>query len=447
MGIILHPYQSEPYKDMFVDMGHCYHVIVCNRGWGKSYYAATAAVTALYELLALPRWVPNKRVYIIAPTYDQAIDIYYPILAYDMGLADSAVSASKDRGRFLFENHSELKLLSYESIDKLRGKGPYFIVWDEISSCTKGIKPRDAWEQIIQPAITSRWSPRHQFRYKSRSRGRALLIGTPKGFNFLYDASNKAESDPDWAYFNYDHTRSPLSDPDEIAKIKADIDPISFSSEYGAQFKESGNLLFYCFDRKKHVKADLPYFKTFDDGSKEDVNVGIDFNVGLMCASLFAVRGGQMHYLDEFRGSPNTEALANALVNKFRGHKIVAFPDPTGRARKTSAPIGVTDFTILRDKGITVLARDGSPPIVDSTNAVNRMLLNANEESNMFFHPRVKGVINSVEKTSWAEGNADSATIDKSEGVEHYSDSVRYPTEFLFPIKHKGSSVRKSSTF
>lgn len=443
----LHAYQSVVYKDMFVERKHKYHVVVCNRGWGKSFYAAVAATTALYELINLPRWVPNKRVYIIAPTHDQAVDIYYPILAYDLGLEAIAIHSSKDRGRFLFENQSEIRLISYEAIDKVRGKGPYFVVWDEISSCTKGTKPKEAWEQILQPAITSRWSPEHQRKFKTRRPGGALLIGTPKGFNFLYDAFNLREVDDDWASFRFDHTKSPLSDPREVEKIRSKIDPVSFASEYGADFIASGHRVFYCFDRSIHVRKDLEYFQTYPNNAKEDVHVGIDFNVGLMCASLFALRGSQVHYLDELQGSPNTDSLAKALKQKFPGRKIYAYPDPTGNSRKSSAPIGVTDFSILRDNGIEILARSGSPPHVDSANAVNRMLMNAKGESNMFFHPRVTGTINSVEKTSWVDGNSDSATIDKSMGVEHFSDNVRYSTEFLFPVQQGGKRVVQSDRF
>lgn len=442
----LHYGQSQVFEDMFIKKAHRYQVVVCNRGWGKTYYAATAAVTALFELINLPRSIPNKHVYIIAPTHDQVVDLYYPILGYDYGLEDMAVSASKDRGRFVFENRSEIRLLSYESIEKMRGKGPYFVVWDEISSCTKGIKPKLAWDQIIQPAISSRWSPKFQKAFKARRPGSALFIGTAKGFNFLHDAFYFYENDPNWVSFKFNYMNSPLSDLTEIDKIRENSDPISFASEYLSDFKSSGARVFYCFDRKEHVRDDLPYFQN-DKEFKETVNVGIDFNINLMCASMFAIRGQEVHFLDELQGSPNTEALARALKQKFPNSRIVAYPDPTGKARKTSAPIGVTDFTILRDAGIEVYAREGSPPHVDSVKAVNRLLLNANNKKSLFFHKRVRRTIESMEKTSWLTGNADSATIDKSEGLEHFSDSVRYPVEFLYPVNHSGGHVAQSRHF
>jgi len=96
--------------------------------------------------------------------------------------------------------------------------------------------------------------------------------------------------------------------------------------------------------------------------------------------------------------------------------------------------MGATDHTILGNAGFNVLSRNGSPPIVDSVNAVNRMLMTAAGQVFMYVHPRCTGVITSLERTSWLDNNPDSATINKKEGVEHFSDGVRYATEYLFPV-------------
>jgi hypothetical protein len=154
----------------------------------------------------------------------------------------------------------------------------------------------------------------------------------------------------------------------------------------------------------------------------------------LQCSSVFAVRGKQIHILDEFKGHPDTETLAVAIANKYKGHRIYAYPDPSGRARKTSAPVGRTDFSILESNGIRCLARTKAPPIVDSVAAVNRKLLTAAGDVDLYVHPRCTGVINSLERTKWVDGNPDTAAIDKSEGIEHFSDGIRYGVEYLFPV-------------
>lgn len=286
-SIILHPGQSEVYRELFLRDVHRFIVAICSRGWGKSIEAGTAACTAVSQLLTLPKHVPNKRVGLIAPTHDQVKDIYYPMLAYVMGLEASAIKSSPDLGRFWFPNDVELHLLSYEAVERMRGKGYYFIVCDEPSSWVKGLGLKKAWQEIIEPCIVTRWSPKAVQRlyglypdaYANGIRpGRALIIGTPKGYNYLHDMYHNEEKDKLWKSFHYDYTTSPYLDADEINRIRHTIDPLEFNQEYKASFEDSGLRVFYNFTRKTHVKADLEDLK--DD---EDVHIGIDFNVGKLC--------------------------------------------------------------------------------------------------------------------------------------------------------------------
>jgi len=443
MSINLHEGQSEVYEDLFVNQASRFSVVCCSRGWGKSYVAATAGVTAIFELLELRENVPNKTVYIIAPTYDQVTDIYYPLINFDLGMEHYALRSSRDLGRFIFPKNVELRLLSYEAVERMRGKGAYFVVWDEVSSCKRGITPKEAWQGVIQPTIITRWSNERALTYGSKSPGRALIISTPKGYNYFHEMYNYQEQNSDWKSYHYDYTQSPFLDVKEIEKIKNNLDPIEWASEYLASFTESGNSVFYCFDRKLHVKADLPDLYPPDGGEKgETVHINIDFNVGLQCSSVFAIRGKQIHILDEFKGHPDTETLAIAIKTKYKGHQIFAYPDPSGRARKSSAPVGRTDFSILEAHGIRCLAHPKAPPIIDSVAAVNKKLMNANKQIDLYVHPRCSGVITSLERTKWVDKNPDTATIDKSEGVEHYTDGIRYGVEYLFPV---GQGTKRTS--
>jgi hypothetical protein len=234
----------------------------------------------------------------------------------------------------------------------------------------------------------------------------------------------------------------------EIERIKHTIDPIEFASEYLASFADSGNNVFYCFDRRKHITNDLEDFLAPQGQEKgEDVHVCIDFNVGIQATSIFAVRGKQMHFLDEMKGHPDTETLAIALSTKYKGHRIFAYPDPSGKARKTSAAVGRTDFSILESYGIKCLAHPKAPPIVDSVAAVNKKLMTAAGDIDIYIHPRCVGTIQSLERTKWVDKNPDTATIDKSEGIEHFSDGIRYGVEYLFPINSGSKRTSRGFNF
>ena len=430
--VVLHEGQSKIISDLFVDRTCRYAVANASRGFGKSFAAATAGALAVQELIDLDESVPNKNVAIIAPTYSQAIDIYFPLLAYQLGLEAHAYKTSRTAGTFWFPNNVILKIWSYEASERMRGTGQYFVVGDELASWKgAGITLKESWESIIQPCISTRWSIQNATKFGANP-GRALLISTPKGYDYFYELYNRQDTNEDWKSYTFTYRDSPYLDPIEIESVKHDLDPIKFAREYEASFEDSGNTVFYCFNRKEHIDENLPYFD-----KNEDVHVAIDFNVGIMASVVFAVRGNQVHILDELQGHPDTETLAKALSEKYEGHRIIAFPDPSGRARKTSAAVGKTDFSILESPPYKIITRahQKAPPIVDSVAAVNKKFKSAAGDIDMYVHPRCTNTIRSIERTQWTETNPEIATIDKKEGVEHWSDGLRYAIEYLFPVR------------
>ena len=432
--ITLHEGQSEVMSDLFLDKVCRWSVTCASRGFGKSYLAATTAMVAAQELMQLPPEVPNKNVAIIAPSYQHVTDIYFPLLAYQLGLENFAIKSSRSAGMFWLPNNTTLKLWSYEASERMRGSGQYFVVADEVCSWKgAGLTLKESWESIIQPCITTRWSPANAARWGAPSPGRAMIISTPMGYNYFYEMFNRGEVDKNWKSYHYTYRDSPYLDVDEIERAKMTLDPLKFAREYEASFEDSGNNVFYMFKRKLHVAQDLPDFE-----AKETVHVALDFNVGVMASTIGARRGNQTHWLYELVGHPDTQSVAKLLKERYvdKGHKVIVYPDPTGKARKSSAAVGVTDFSILKAHGLQLLVKPKSPPIVDSVNAVNTQLQNARGDVNMFFHPRLVNSIRSMERTTWIENNPDSAQIDKKEGVEHWSDGIRYYADYTTPIIH-----------
>jgi hypothetical protein len=270
-NLVLHPGQSSIFNDLFVRQSVLHAVAVCTRGFGKSHLGAVSAIAAVNELMQLPAKVPNKNVFIVAPTYAQVTDIYYPLIVYQLGMDQYAIKHSKDTGKILFPNNVELRLVSYEAIERLRGQGAYFIVNDEVRDWTSGGGFKDAWESILSPCISTRWSPKHAKWVGAKSPGRSLTISTPKGYDHLYTMSRNFEVDKTYKTYQFDYTKAPLLDPIEVERVRKTTDPIKFAREYGASFRDSGANVFYCFDRDIHVRSDL---EDFEYG--ENVHVGID---------------------------------------------------------------------------------------------------------------------------------------------------------------------------
>jgi hypothetical protein len=416
--------------------------VVGSRGFGKSYLSGAATVLAVAELERMDFSVPNKNIALLCGSHTQVVDIYYPLLAYNFGLEARCEKSSRVTGKFIFSNGTEVKCWSADAYERLRGSGQYLVIADEIVTWSvPGGSIQDAFESVIEPTVVTRWSPKQAKKFGAPSPGRILIPSTPKGRDYFYDLSVREITDDRWKTFSFTYKDTPLLSEEEIEKTKKHMDPVKFAREYLASFEESGANVFHSFDRRVHLDPNLEYF-----GEDEVVHAAIDFNIALNCTSFSAIRGNQLHVLDEHQGAANTEELAKVILKKFPKNKVICYPDPSGRSRKTSAPIGVTDFSILREH-FEVLARSKAPPTVDSVAAVNRKLMNAAGDVDMFIHPRCSGFTNSLERTVWVENRPESATIDKSMNTEHFSDGIRYLIEYLWPVTNTRPVVIQSNRF
>ena len=431
-GVTLHPAQSLIFRDLWINREIRYGVCTASRGFGKSILAGACAAKAVEELVLMPKGTPNRNIALVASTFQQVKDVFYPMLAYNFGLLDYATHSSKSDGTFHFGNEVMLKLWSAEAVDRMRGTGQYFVVCDEIAAWKiAGNTPKNLWEGVIKPCMDTRWP----------DDSRALIISTPRGFDFFYEMYGFELLDDDWRSYQFDYTASPYLSNQAVEKARALLDPMTFAREYLASFEESGAQLFPDFDRHKHVD---PMLEDFQRG--EIVYACIDFNINIMATSFFALRGRTVHILDEHKGARDTETLAEHIKEKYidKGFRVIAFPDPTGRRAQTQQVMGKTDFNILESYGITTQARLKNPPIVDSVNAVNAKIKNARGDCELYVHPRCVHVIRSFERTVWEERNADVARIDKSQNAEHFTDGIRYAMEYLFPAAGGKTSVFNS---
>ena len=444
-NITLHKGQSDVYAYLFrrhnqKQLRHA--LVVASRGFGKSYLAATIAVSAARELEALPPNVLNKNIAIIAASYDQTMNIYQPLLSYVFNL-DKIATQTKKPLTYRFPNNTVISCWSADAINKLRGTGQYLVIADEMSTWkVTGSSIKDAWESVIQPCVTSRWDPDNSDWIGAPSAGRTMIITTLQGRDFIFDLTTRPETNPNWRYFKYTYKDSPLLSNEEIERVKKDMDPLLFAREYECDFGESGLNVFKVFSRERNVRRDLPYW-----GDDETIYAAIDFNLMLNATSFSAIRNNELHVLEEHQGSPDTQTLAKFIKEKFPDRNIICYPDPAGGRGHTSSSIGKTDFSILREAGLQVCAKPRAPSLVDSANAVNRKLLNAKDETTLFVHPRCSGVIKSFERTLWKESTPDIATIDKKQGTEHFTDGIRYLVDYIWPVANQLKVIQTKHFF
>lgn len=182
-----------------------------------------------------------------------------------------------------------------------------------------------------------------------------------------------------------------------------------------------------------------------------EILIGQDFNVNPM-ASVIAVRAAdECHVIDALAvDTSNTEQVAGEYKRRFPGRRVIVCPDPSGRARKTSAPVGVTDFTILQQAGFEVRAPNAAPPVVDRVNNTIRLLgqVQADAKGQPFtrrrlrIHSRAVPLIAGLKNLTYKAGTS---IRDKASGFDHPCDALDYLLWHEFNVLVAPPSVDFSS--
>jgi hypothetical protein len=140
-------------------------------------------------------------------------------------------------------------------------------------------------------------------------------------------------------------------------------------------------------------------------------------------------------------GGATTWDFAEEVTRRFGvERRVIACPDPTGYARKTSG-IGVTDHTILRKSGFTVQSPRSPWKIRDKITAVNTALMDATGTRRTLIHPRCRELIKSLRTLTYAPGTG---LPNKNLGVDHAFDALGYLCLQKFNLAQPGSLAQTS---
>jgi hypothetical protein len=395
---------SKAQDDIFGDPAR-FKVVVAGRRFGKT-------VLALCFLLYCANMKRNSINWYTAPTYRQAKQIAWRML---QSFAPHAASKNETDLSMTFLNGSSIALRGADNYDSLRGVGLDALVLDEYADMAA-----EVWTEVLRPSLSDKL-------------GTALFIGTPAGFNHLYDLWIEADGKPDWKAWQFTTADGGHVPPAELEAARLDLDERTYKQEYEASFASLTGRVYYEFDRLLNVSVDLK-----DTGA--ELLIGMDFNINPMSAVIGVKAGNQFHVIDEITiANGNTELMSDALHVRYPKRRLQIYPDPSGRARKTSSPVGQTDFSILVAHGFRVLSPPSAPLVVDRNNEVNAMFKNAVGERRLFIHPRCKQLIKCLDGLTY---KADTSQPDKGIGLDHLPDALSYLIHYEYPIGGKMSRMK-----
>jgi hypothetical protein len=191
-----------------------------------------ACISMLINGLQTENWagydVTDKEVYYVAPTFDQAKKIMWPLLKR-LGRMEKEggviASTVENTAVATLINGRRISIKGADRPDLLRGVGLSYVVLDEYAF----MKP-DVWQQIIRPALAD-------------VEGEALFIGTPDGKNHFYDMFEYAKlHEPVWKSWQFESLTNPTLNPDEIKQAieSSHMTLATAKQEFGASFNAGG---------------------------------------------------------------------------------------------------------------------------------------------------------------------------------------------------------------
>ena len=380
-----------------------FKVLVCGRRWGKT-------VLSLMYLLKDP-FLANERRFFITPTYRQGKMIVFPILRQIFAGFDDAKLNESEMSVF-FENGAELSVKGADNENNLRGVELTKAVMDEMAY----IKPH-VWEEIIMPMLAT-------------TKGKCLFIGTPNGYDAMYDLYMKGQSEPEWRAWQFTTLEGGFVPREEIELAKRTMDEIVFKQEFEGSFETTGNRAAWNFDRQIHcVRA-----KQLSNKLWWGIDHNVAFNTAVLCSEF---TDGTLHFFYEIRlKNSNTDELAIAM--KKIAPNIECYPDPAGKNRSTTSRR--SDHQILRDHGFIIRTKNRHPSYIDRLNSLNRKLKDAEGNVGMTVDPKCVFLVKDLEQ---CQRDKKGGLAKDNMELTHALDACSYGIEYKFPIRRMIATTKK----
>ena len=302
--MVFHQAQSQIAND-----NHRFRVVNCGRRFGKT-------TLSCYEMVGKAMAKDGRQICYIAPNYQQARDISWELLKKI--IRPVALSINESRLETVIKTQdggkAKIYLRGWESIENLRGQRFDFLVLDEVAIFRNFWI---GWHEVLRPTLTD-------------TKGEALFISTPKGFNHFYDMFNLQLKDNDYKSFHfttYDNTYVPS---EEVDKARKEISEDRFAQEYLADFRKQEGLVYKDFSREKHVyvkeRLNPVYLEMLSE--PRTVIAGIDFGFTNPCSILtIKIDGSDVWWIDdEFYKTGRTDAQVAEYVAAQKFNYV--YPDP-----------------------------------------------------------------------------------------------------------------------
>lgn len=237
-------------------------------------------------------------------------------------------------------------------------------------------------------------------------------VSTPEGFKWMYNffVKNKSEkrilikaktSDNPFLPSSYIETLQDIYTAEELnAYVNGEFVNLNAGTVYRS------------FDRKRN-HSDREIRKG------EVLHVGMDFNITKMSAVIHVTDKNLTIAVEEITGAYDTADMITILNERYKGHKIVVYPDASGNSRNTA---GDSDIKLLKKARYTVRVSSKNPSVRDRITTMNAAFYNAKGETTYYVNTNnCPEYTEALEQLPYKNG-----VPDKDSGFDHVTDGGGY---------------------
>lgn len=221
----------------------------------------------------------SGRCWWVAPSFPQSSMAWRELKALATQIPEKVIR--EDARLIRLPGGGEITVKSADAPESLRGEGLDLVVLDEAAY----IAP-EVWTDALRPTLSDR-------------KGAALMISTPCGHNWFWEAwSRGQEGRDDWHSWQYPTSDNPLIDLAEIEAARESLPESTFSQEYLAAFIADGAGVF------RNVRACATATRQERPVEGHTYQVGVDWGRSgdYTVFAVFDCTTRELCYLDRFTG-------------------------------------------------------------------------------------------------------------------------------------------------
>lgn len=431
---------TEP-QTRFIMLEAKFPLFLAGFGAGKS---TTMALNILRDL----RYFHKRPIKIGAfcPTYDLLKLITIPYLCEFLENSGVGYKLNKSDYIITIETGDQIILRSMDNPGRIVGFETFRSHVDEIDTLEK-LKAKEAWLKIIgrnRQKVFKYGEDSKIIKYldgngnikKAMNLNKVSAYTTAEGFEFCYETWEKNPT-KDHITVQAPTYSNPNLPPEYVQNLYD-----NYSSELVDAYVEG---------RYVNMKSGSVYpgFCRIKNNTREKIKpgemlqVGMDFNVGKMFATIGVTRLDVAYVLDEISEGLDTPSVCKILKERYPNNSIVIYPDASGN-NKSAKCATESDISIIRSFGFRVKKDKKNPFIKDRVISLQTKICNHHDKRELFINvENCPNTTECIEQQVWDKNGQPDKTSDR----DHANDALGYWVYQCWAVKRNKISTNTVSLF